>query len=354
MWELNKVILSDSFGESFSLCRNIELESDIPVQVKLYPGDCYEEELLFAATSTTTTTTRKPKSTRAPNNKSGEIIELGRHTIIGNDSSKAASERSPSLVSDTWKPIETTQSVVRNANDTASPNITENDDFLNIGERMMSKAKTEKRSFGVIDDDADSMRSIRDDSSSLEEAIDEGIDEDMMEVNANDAEEKFVTVQLFPYRLGDIFERAEKYARSTLFPLLSEQISNIFSVETKTEKASSKNNAITIVSKSPSKSTRKFEEENNDLVMSASSYVTNEEMTMNNNNNLNTVQTLQKLDKSQLGDNNLRPPIQLLNNRKPEDDKIEKESVKIDLPTYKPPIENDKIFIPIDRGSFNT
>jgi hypothetical protein len=348
MWTLNKVILSDSFGESFSLCKNIELEAGVPVEVTLYPGDCHEEELLFAATSTTTSTTRKPKVTNS-SNKSGEIIELGRHTVIGNDSSKAATEKSPSLtVSDTWKPIETTQSIIKNVNDTASSlNLTASD-FLNTGERM-PKAKTEKRSFGVTDDDEDSQRSIRDDSSSLEETIDEGIDDDMMQVNANEAEEKFLTVQLFPYRFGDIFERAEKYARNTLFPLLSEQISNIFSVETKAEKASSKNNAISIVSKSPSKKTTRKFEENNDLVMSASSYVSqNEEMTMNNN--LNTVQTLQKLDKSHQFADNLRPPIEKLLNRR--DDDIEKESVKIDLPTYKPPIlENDKIFIPIDRSS---
>lgn len=310
------------------------MESGVPVEVTLYPGDCHEEELLFAATSTTTTTTRKPKVTT--NNKRSEIIELGRHTIIGNDSTKVASEKSPSLTKklDTWKPIEKAQ-IKSNANDT--------NDFLNIGERM-PKAKTEKRSFGVGDEDED-MRSIRDDSSSLEEAIDEGIDDDLMETN--EAEEKLYTVQLFPYRLGDIFERAEKYARNTLFPLLSEQISNIFSVEKTND---SKNNAISIVSKSPSKSTRKFEE-NNDLLMSASTYVSqkNEEMTMNRN--LNTVQTLQKLDKSQLGDNlRPQPPIEVLLNRN--DDDIE---VKIDLPTYKPPIiENDKIFIPIDRGSVIT
>lgn len=357
MWTLNKVILSDSFGESFSLCKNIQLESGVPVEVTLYPGDCHEEELLFAATSTSTSTTKKPKVTKASTtNKSNEIIELGKHTIIGNDSTKVVTEKSPSLVSstlDTWKPIETTQSIIRNVNDTA--NLTASD-FLNIGERM-PKAKTEKRSFGMAADDdeeEDSMRSIniRDDSSSLEEPIDNGgIDDDMIQTNSdNQAEEKFVTVQLFPYRLGDIFERAEKYARNTLFPLLSEQISNIFSVETKTEKTSSKNSAISIVSKSPSKSTRKFEE-NNDLVMSASTYVSQKNEEMNMNNNLNTVQTLQKLDKSQFGDN-LRPPIETLHNT---DDVIENESVKIDLPTYKPPIiENDKIFIPINRDSLNT
>ena len=268
--------------------------------------------------------------------------------IIKNDSSLAQP-------ADDWKPIKNSDSVAESSNSS--------DNFLNTGELMpKAKAKTEKRSFNVKEEgeEEDSMRSVRDDSASLEEAIEEGIDEnEMMNVNSNEAEEKFVTVQLFPYRLGDIFDRAEKYARNTLFPLLSEQISSIFSGETKDEKSkSTNNNAINIVPKLPSKSTRKFvEDESNDLVTSASSYVKSNELTMSkSNNNLNTVQTLQKLDMSQLGASDtgkLKPPIQkLLSSRKLEDDSIEKESVKIDLPTYKPPIDSDKIFIPIDRSSF--
>lgn len=341
-WELNKVILSDSFGESFSICKSIELESGVSVEVTLYPGDCHEEELLFAATSTTTTTTKKPKKTSSKTpNKSSEIIELGKHMIIPNDSSitAPASEKSLSLKasSENWKPIETTQPMIKKVNDTT---------FLNTGERMPKKAKTEKRSFGESSDEEEnvernaSIMYIRDDSASLEEQ-----DEDVEEVNADDAEGKFITVQLFPYRLGDIFEKAEKYARNIF--------SNIFNGETSYEKASNSNNAITIVSKSPSKSSRKFE---NDLESSASSIVNNkvenEMMTMSETQN--TVQTLQqKLDKSQHMP--MPPPIEklLLNNSDNKNgNENEKESVKIDLPTYKPPMrENDKIFIPIERES---
>lgn len=336
-WELNKVILSDSFGESFSICKNIELESGVPVEVTLYPGDCHEEELLFAATSTTTTTTKKPKKiTTKTANKSTEIIELGKHMIIRNDSSittpATAEMKTLSLKTsaENWKPMKKT-------NDTTATESL----FLNTGERMPKKAKTEKRSFGESSDEEEnaernsSAMYIRDDSASLEEQ-----DIEDMEVKADDAESKFITystVQLFPYHLGDIFEKAEKYARNIF--------SNIFNGETKNEKAS--NNAITIVSKSPSKSTRKFE---NDLESSASSVVDNivenEMMTMSETTN--NVQTLQqKLDKSQP----IMPPIEklLLNDDKNEN---EKESVKIDLPTYKPPPrENDKIFIPIERES---
>jgi hypothetical protein len=340
LWEINEVILSDSFGESFSICENIELESNVPVRVNLTRGDCHEEELLVATSTTTSTTTIKPKTML--NNKSSEIIELGKHMIIKNESlvSAAGNNKSLPAVTDKWKPIE-------RANNNNNGNATEN--FLNTGERMPKKAKTEKRSFGEeSEEEADNnTMMIRDDSASFEELNDDDNEGEM--TSEVDADGKFITVQLFPYRLGDIFVKAEKYARNTLFPLLSEQISNIFNAETKIEKSASTgigSNAITIVSKSnkPStKSMRKFVDNEDMLTAAASERV--ERMTA-----VNTVQTLQqKLDKSQLIGDQLRPPIEkLLNSNSNEN---EKESVKIDLPTYKPPTrENDKIFIPIDRG----
>jgi hypothetical protein len=337
LWEINDVTLSDSFGESFSICENIELESNVPVRVNLTRGDCQEKELL-AATSTTSTTI-KPKTTL--NNKSSEIIELGKHMIIKNESMvSAAGNNNKSLpaVTDKWKPIER-----------ASNSTTEN--FLNTGERM-PKAKTEKRSFGEESEEEtdNNTMMIRDDSASFEE-LNDNDDEMMGETGEVDADGKFITVQLFPYRLGDIFMKAENYARNTLFPLLSEQISNIFNAETKTEKSATTgigSNAITIVSKSnkPSKSMRKFVD-NEDMFTAAAS----ERVERNEKMTVNTVQTLQKLDKSQLGDQ-LRPPIDKLLNSNSNENENEKESVKIDLPTYKPPTrDNDKIFIPIDRGS---
>ncbi|CAG9800683.1 unnamed protein product [Chironomus riparius] len=352
-WSVNKVILSDSFGESFSLCKNIELESGIPVRLTLQEGDCYEEELLLAAIMTEPSTTTdsielSPSETAealngenlAMVNKTGEVIELGKHMIIKKNESATSiiatsSEKSISVMSaDSWKPIK-----INSLNDSLatsnSTNSIDEDKFLNIGEKM-PKAKTEKRSFGQSGDDSD--QPIRDDSTAVEEPNDinavemnetDSNDENIKELidTENDTSDKFVTVQLFPYRLGDIFERAEKYAKYTLFPLLSEQISNIFSFDGKNEKANNNNNA------SPQmKTMRKFDVEDDESALS-----------------MEKVQTLQKMS---IKSDSIRPPIEKLLNTNydlKEDDEME--SVRINLPTYKPPRDSDKIFIPIDRGS---
>lgn len=359
-WSVNKVILSDSFGESFSLCKNIELESGIPVRLTLQEGDCYEEELLLSTLTTTmepSTTTDSIKLSSSETvealnvenqpsmvNKTGEIIELGKHIIIKKNESATSiiatsSEKSISVMSaDSWKPIK-----INSLNDSLtssnSTNLIDEDKFLNIGEKM-PKAKTEKRSFGQSDDD--SNLPIRDDSTAVEEPMDldaeemnetdsNNDDENVKELidTENDTSDKFVTVQLFPYRLGDIFERAEKYAKYTLFPLLSEQISNIFSYDGKNEKSNNNNNN----NASPQmKTMRKFDVEDDESALS-----------------MEKVQTLQKMS---IKSDSIRPPIEKLLNTNydlKEDDEME--SVRIDLPTYKPPRDSDKIFIPIDRGS---
>lgn len=41
-------------------------------------------------------------------------------------------------------------------------------------------------------------------------------------------ESKLITVQLFPYRFANVFEKAERYARLTLLPLLTEQFPQFF------------------------------------------------------------------------------------------------------------------------------
>lgn len=333
------------------------MESGIPVRLTLEEGDCYEDELLLSTLTTEPSTTtdsikisssETAEASNAENqatmfNKTGEVIELGKHIIIKNESTTSiiatSSEKSISVVSaDSWKPIK-----INSLNDSLTPSNSNNttnsideDKFLNIGEKM-PKAKTEKRSFGHSDDD--SNLPIRDDSTAVEEPIDldpeemnetDGIDDDVKEMidAENDTSDKFVTVQLFPYRLGDIFERAEKYAKYTLFPLLSEQISNIFSYDGKNEKVNSNNKNA-----SPQmKTMRKFDVEDDESALS-----------------MEKVQTLQKMS---IKSDSIKPPIEKLlntNHDLKEDDEME--SVRIDLPTYKPPRDSDKIFIPIDRGS---
>lgn len=352
-WSINKVILSDSFGESYSLCKRTKLESDRPHRITLQPGDCHEEELLLLAekaekealAKSESTTTNTPQSSTEiyPTFNITDVIQLGQHIPLERDpldrnetesvvvpmsttskNFKSTTEKS-STMRDSWKPM-ITSNITKPAQALSFNNTSDIDEkSLNLGERMPKKAKTEKRSFGEIGED-DLMNSVpvREDSSDIEEPLsDDAI------TTMDEAVDKLVTVQLFQYRLGDVFEKAEKYARFTLFPLLSEQISNIFNLETTDDKELiSTDSPIIIKSKSMSKKTmRKYDEDDVDV---------------------RSLQTMARIN-----DNfKLKPIEKIFNNYEVKKEELTDKAtanIRIDLPTYRPDVSSEKVFIPIER-----
>lgn len=310
----------------------------------LQPGDCHEEELLLLAEkaerealakSESTTSTPQSSTEIYPTFNITDVIQLGQHIPLERNetesvvvptsttSTPSTTEKSKSTASsDSWKPI-LTSNITKPAQASMSANSRDIDEkSLNLGERMPKKAKTEKRSFGEVGED-DLMNSlpVREDSSDIEEpTIDDAI---MMD----EAVDKLVTVQLFQYRLGDVFEKAEKYARFTLFPLLSEQISNIFSLDP-TEDKELKSTDSPIVIKSMSKKTmRKYDEDDVDV---------------------RSLQTMARIN-----DNfKLKPIEKIYNNyemKKEEMTDKEMDNIHIDLPTFRPDVSSEKVFIPIER-----
>lgn len=347
-WSINKVILSDSFGESYSLCKRFKLESGKSQRMTLQSGDCHEEELSLLAEKATQEALAKLQATTNSPQSSTEIyetfnitdvIELGKHIPLErNETESVVTSTAPSTTTKTtenvlmitssqsWKPILSSVSSTPddlNITEPASSGNSSNFDeetFLNLGERMPKKAKTEKRSFGETgEDDLVNSLPIRDDSSDIEEP---DIDDAMMDESIED---KFVTVQLFQYRLGDVFEKAEKYARFTLFPLLSEQISNIFNFD-KSDKDMMSSEDSPIVMKPMAKNLRKYDEV--EVV------------------DVRSLQTMGlKID------DHIKPIEKLFKNyeAKMREESESKENVRIDLPTYRPEVSAEKVFIPIER-----
>lgn len=329
-WSISKVILGDSFGESYSLCKQLTLESGRPQRVLLMPGDCHEEELFLLAEKATKDAAAKIESTAKNSteifktfNITADVMSLGKHIPL--ERNETESVRATETSNASWTPMLTTDITQPASNDSSDMTDAK---FLNTGETFEpKKAKTEKRSFGESGED-DFMNSvpIRDDSAGVEEPM--SIDDEiaMMEENIDN---KFVTVQLFQHRLGDVFEKAEKYARFTLFPLLSEQISNIFNFDAAEKELTNTDSPIVI--KSPSKKLRKFD--------------INEEV---------DVRSLQSMLSSGLKLNDhLKPIEKIYNNYEAKDEpdmKAAESAVRVDLPTYRPP-EKEKVFIPIDRTS---
>lgn len=207
-----------------------------------------------------------------------------------------------------WTPIVTEKK-------TGHEEVTEGDEkFLNYGERMPKKTKTEKRSFQ--ENDGTSGNTVP------------------MEMNSAEDDGKFITVQLFPIRLADVFEKAERYARLTLFPMLTEQFSNIFKSTPDTNETASANERSDkpIILSSGSRKNEKYQGHEND----------NEESQRN-------FRSIQKTSMKMLDE--IKPPIEkLMNNyNNYHEVKANKDTykIKIDLPTYAPPTEKPKKFIPI-------
>jgi hypothetical protein len=194
----------------YSICEPIELKSDVAVHLSLKNDECEgdieipDEVVNFVEEATTL----KPKLTIAPihnetrsnqitSNESDENIELNTNEYFKRNSSrnskkhKRKSEQERSFVHEDDVSMEDDDQLVAAA----------------MGFAVKSKDNTIRgndgsNGGGVIS--AGQTMSVTEDKSDT------------------------VTVQLFPYRLADIFEKAERYARQTIIPLLSEQFPKIF------------------------------------------------------------------------------------------------------------------------------
>lgn len=311
----------------------------------LKQGNCYEDELrILAEKAAQEALARRKTSTSSTEvyptfNVTADVIELGKHiplerneteSSVATSTTTTTTERVSAITSNaSWTPIltESNNSITQPAATILSE--ADEEKFLNLGERMPKKAKTEKRSFGIAADDDDlfSSAAIREDSSDLDE-----LNEDDA-IGDESVDNKFVTVQLFQYRLGDVFEKAEKYARNTLFPMLSEQISNIFNFDS-TERDLMDSTDSPIVIRSIAKNLRKFDQE--------------EEV---------DVRSLQSMG-LKFATDDLKPIEKIIKTYEAikEEHKRRRSNaakVRIELPTFRPEASSEKVFIPIERNSEN-
>jgi hypothetical protein len=180
-----------------------------------------------------------------------EIIELGKHVIIGPTATnventmtttKNSTSNHVAIVSTTepWKPItkhmilEIINEKINNTTTTTGATETDDDKFLNHGERIPKKTKTEKRSFdnyeyvNSLAENTISVTSSTMKTTTTSTANIKVVSEKMDDMATSTEMEKMITVQLFPIRLADIFEKAEKYAKNTLFPFISESFLSFF------------------------------------------------------------------------------------------------------------------------------
>lgn len=233
-WNINKIVLTDSFGTSYSMCRNyMLLESGNPVSIKLQAGICEltdENDVTFAPFEGDSTkhgdgangsddvdklrekknvynsgTNYKLSENKTYSNKGGlpwqPVLENG------NSLERNSAESSRSLHS--YAPGEIYEPILK---DRPQPKPHTGRSFNIEGDKKPNVFTEQEIMEPILK--ATTARSRKQKQVPLE--------------SSSQRENSYFNVQLLPFRLGEIFERAEKYARETLLPLISEQAPRFF------------------------------------------------------------------------------------------------------------------------------
>ncbi|XP_065364888.1 uncharacterized protein LOC135957967 [Calliphora vicina] len=250
-WDIDKVILTDSYGQSYSLCKtNTKLSTGAPVRIKLKPGNCELDNQDEYGAFTSKPPTEVPDSTgqesvNLPESDAIETIKKRKNFLNLGTSFKLEENQSyPLDDSDDlpWQPIlegnsldkdlvETSRSFSSQPEEIFEPVL--NDKRLNVnrGRNLneeivepllkattprMKKGKEIKLTDPVVVENPEKHELIK--ITTITKA----------DRPKSHTEEQTITVQLFPFRLGELLQRAERYARETILPLISVQAPRFF------------------------------------------------------------------------------------------------------------------------------
>lgn len=256
-WTIHKLVLTDSFGTKMSLCkRRMSLYSEKPVYMKLLPGDCYIPEE-NDVTSGPSISSEKPTggeeeeattknemnkiqeykhSTSSPYDddvdrlrEKKEIINLGSNFKISTNSTYAYIDQPNQLP---WHPVlENGNSLDREGEKQkthASDKSYDKETVRDGGEtgRSISFEPRIPMRFPDVDEIIEPiLKSTTQKNRKMKNVpVEDGSSNDVVKPREN----SFFTIQLLPFRLGELIERAERYARETLLPLISEQAPRFF------------------------------------------------------------------------------------------------------------------------------
>lgn len=231
-WTIQKVVLTDSFGAKRSICKpEISLVSERQVFLDLLPGECeLPEEItteepndgLSTTTATDTSASDSTESNRLRDyqySTSGpydddvdrlrekkEIIKLGSSYKISANSTVATESDSEYGNKDIlpWQPL--LENSIDGSNEINSQDKFQHETGRSISDISLSSTTT-KRQHEINEP---ILKSTTQRATSTTADVQRPRDNSLF------------TIQLLPFRLGELIERAERYARETLFPLFSE------------------------------------------------------------------------------------------------------------------------------------
>lgn len=219
-WDIDKIVLTDSFGKSHSLCNpSLKLISGQPVRLSLLPGDCelptqtdYDYSPDYATEASGGTSTEGADKLDLTEEDGVETIKSKKDILNLGDTFKIKSNKSLSDSHD-WHPVLEGNSL--DNRDAVESSRSFQSEMSEVFEPILKERKIPKG------------RNIQDFENKKRPITHRPFLKDSS-VEDTSREKDMITVQLFPFRLGDLLERAERYARETLLPLISEHTPRFF------------------------------------------------------------------------------------------------------------------------------
>ncbi|XP_021704096.1 uncharacterized protein LOC5564068 [Aedes aegypti] len=240
-WSINKVVLSDGFGKSFSLCKQMHLDSNSPLHMTLLPGECEDEDDYIHQQTDEDHSTDSPEESDegddyddSSKGQSNERNDVNPHAYAshGFRGKGPHIDYDKNIDNQPWQPIvidlprsyrntDTNSSYpVYITPSTTNPPTTTREE---ISEPILKRVQHEPRKLqNKSNDRTNDKRSIETPPSKDSTAT------APPPPPPPTTDNKLITVQLFPYRFANVFEKAERYARLTLLPLLTEQFPQFF------------------------------------------------------------------------------------------------------------------------------
>ncbi|KAH8299242.1 hypothetical protein KR044_013093, partial [Drosophila immigrans] len=279
-WDIDKVVLTDSFGRSHSLCRpSTKLSSGSPVRMRLQAGDCeLDNQDDYGAYTTQPPASQPPGTEAPPPPPDSSVQESGLSSVVdgvesvkqrkdifnlGTSFKLAQNQTYPLDQSDElpWQPILVGNSLDKDAteaeaaessrslsdnlapgqpatNEIFEPVLKDRRLSLNRGRNLHEQTTTDEIVEPVLKATTPRAKHGKElPLPDIEPAAVTGSKRDggsatppkmMAQLSSGQQEEPLQTVQLLPFRLGELLQRAERYARETLLPLISVQAPRFF------------------------------------------------------------------------------------------------------------------------------
>lgn len=342
-WNVYKVVITDSYGQSYSICKRFfSLESGVPVKLDLQPGNCHIAEEVYELDEL-------PPSPPVPLDRvDGDKTEYNKYETIKLGNYGLTEEENSSNLP--WSNLIDGNALEKESTETSRGFDTTDAvgvPVTEVFEPVLRKDRPKHnkgRNLEGFQGDGEIVEPIL--KSTTARAARDQVRAGSQQNNRKSREEQgFLNVQLFPFRLGELLERAERYARQTLLPFISDTAPRLFGFGTvvSDEHGDRKGRELAIVTheqieqetkpKNIYESLRESSKNSSKVVQSRS--ISDVKFYSNENDLTVGVTEIIDLEKS---DSDIHIPNERRGHQ------ISLDDIRIDLPTYKPPAKTIKDF----------